>query len=126
MRIVIAGGPRTGKTTFANGLAKTYSMPVRHTDDLIASHAWSEASDEVARWLSDGGTWIIEGVATVRGLRKWLAANPDGVPFDKLYVTTRAHEELTPGQQTMGRGTATLWREIAPELLRRRAVIEFL
>jgi hypothetical protein len=43
-RLVIAGGPRTGKTTLAAELAGKTGAPVHHTDDLIGGFAWSDAS----------------------------------------------------------------------------------
>src|SRR5688572_24955373 len=71
LRIVIGGWPRTGKTTLANQLAARLRIPVMHTDDLIGKVQISEASGVVAEWLSKPGPWIIEGVTTTRGLRKW-------------------------------------------------------
>ena len=43
MRVCIVGGPRTGKTT----LASTMLEPL-HTDDLIGTLDWSEASEFIA------------------------------------------------------------------------------
>ncbi len=116
-RIVIAGGPRTGKTT----LAAAYDMPlvdpvpVRHTDDLI--HLWwSEASAAAALWFDAPGPWIVEGVAAVRALRKWLAAHPEGKPCDVVYWLAEPVVPVTPGQAAMARGCATVWNEIRDAL----------
>ena len=108
-RIVIAGGPRTGKTTLSKLVG---ASTVRHTDDL----GWSEASAEVSTWFDVDGSWIVEGVAVPRALRKWLAANPDGKPCDVAYWLEEPHERLTPGQASMAKGCAKVWGEILPEL----------
>lgn len=117
-RVVIVGGPRAGKTTFAAKLGAELDAPVRHTDDLIP-HGWSESSRLAAEWFDAPGPWIVEGVATVRALRKWLAANPGGAPADIVYVANRARVPLTPQQRIMSDGCVTIWREILPELRRR-------
>lgn len=115
-RIVIAGGPKTGKTT----LAKSFVFPgvtftTRHTDNLIHL-GWSEASAAAALWFDEPGPWIVEGVATPRALRKWIAAHPHGKPCDVVHWLEDPHEELTPGQAAMTKGCATVWEEIVDEL----------
>lgn len=134
MRIVILGGPKTGKTTLANHLALggTFTdgrtgpgrtrgpgaKAVRHTDDLIHL-GWSEASQHVAdEWLNAPGPWIIEGVAVARALRKWRDAHPgEPPPVDRVIRLTVPHVALTPGQRTMTRGEETVWREVEQWLL---------
>ena len=122
-RLLITGGPRTGKTTLANSLERDGAR-VGHTDDLIASHDWSEASDRVAEWMNAPGPWVIEGVAVVRALRKWLAAHPAGAPCDRIVLLSKPLEPLTPGQAAMAKGLLTVWDEIRPELHRRNVEIE--
>lgn len=120
MRVVLVGGPRTGKTTGAKKLGAARELRVRNTDDLIATHGWSEASSEVAQWMSEGGSWVIEGVATVRALRKWLASNPaPAVPADHIVWLEKAFVPRTAPQEGMAKGVATVWKEIEPELRRR-------
>lgn len=115
MRIVIAGGPHVGKSTAADLLG----LPVRRTDDIIGM-GWSEASAEAATWFDAPGPWVVEGVATPRALRKWLAAHPHGKPCDRVYWLTTVRAPLTkPGQAAMAKGCATVWVEIEPELRRR-------
>lgn len=123
MRIIVAGGPRTGKTTLADRLGRDLGMPVRHTDDLIDSHSWSEASEAVSGWCSDQGPWVIEGVAAARALRKWLVAN-EGAPCDVVKLLFGPYETLTRGQETMAKGCLTVWNEIEPELRSRGVVID--
>ena len=118
LRLVIAGGPRCGKTTYA----KQFDG-VRHSDDLITSHDWSSASHEVANWLGEPGPWVIEGVALGRSLRKALARSGDK-PCDRVVWMVRPKVELLPGQQSMLKGCLTVWAEICPELLKRGVKIE--
>jgi hypothetical protein len=117
-RICIGGGPRTGKTRLA-AECEARGMTVHHTDALIGSHEWSEASAEVARWLDEPGPFVVEGVAIARALRKWLAAHPEGRPCEVLYWARRPWVEQTPGQAIMAKGCEKVFAEIRPELERR-------
>lgn len=116
-RIVIAGGPRTGKTTLALELAAAHGITARHTDELVGTHDWSSASAEVATWFDAPGPWIVEGVAAARALRKWLASHPEGKPADLVRLLNKPREPLAKGQHAMAKGCATVWNEIAAELL---------
>lgn len=116
-RVLVVGGPRTGKTTLAHQL----ELPVHSSDQLIDTHDWSAASAEVADWIGNnlGGRWVIEGVATARALRKWLNRNPDAKLDCVVVLMNRPLVELSKGQAAMGKGVAKVWNEIAPEALRR-------
>jgi hypothetical protein len=120
-RVAIAGGPKTGKTTLSERLAGQYGRPVRHTDDLVAQHAWSEVSEIASHWLDEPGEWIVEGVAMVRAVRKWLATQPvyqvAPEPFAVVYLDD-AFARLTHDQAAMDKGSRTVWREIQPKLHR--------
>lgn len=122
-RILILGGPRTGKTTLANKLGAERGIPVRGMDDLIGAFDWSAASAEAARWMDDPGPWIIEGVQGARALRKWLAAHPEGQPADLIIHCQKPHVPLTAGQIAMGKGCLTVWGEVAAEVVRRGALV---
>lgn len=121
-RVRIFGGPRTGKTTMALRMGRESRTPVRHTDSLIASHGWSEASAAVADWLNEPGPWIVEGVAVGRALRKWLAAHPTGKPCDVLIWLNEPMVALTRGQDMMAQGCRTIMREIYLDLVARDVV----
>lgn len=111
-RLVIVGGPRSGKTTIADSLLPS-GTKVRHTDDLMMTHDWSAASQHVAdKWFTEPGPWVIEGVATARALRKWLASNPAGRPCDFVLLLDGAWLELTRGQEVMRKGAFTVWKQI--------------
>ena len=122
-RIVIVGGPRTGKSTFAERVAA--GAVVRHTDDLIADHDWSGASEAASKWLGGTEPVVVEGVRTVHALRKWLARNPGSeLPCDEVVVLETPKVATTSGQNAMGKAVKTVLREIEPELLRRGVRIE--
>jgi hypothetical protein len=141
-RLVIAGGPRTGKSTLARKLAADmglqpnsetndahgvygYGLAVRSTDELIGQKDWSGASAEVARWMDAPGPWILEGVVMCRALRKWLAAHPTGSPCDEVLYVCEAKVPQTPGQQSMTKGCLTVFGDIESALERRGVVIQF-
>ena len=84
MRIIICGGPRTGKTQLAKHLSLKFDIPkylctdpqalggdaLDHTE-LPERERWSAISADVSQWFDEPGPWIIEGVAAIRALRKW-------------------------------------------------------
>lgn len=114
-KILIAGGPKTGKTTLARVLAESYGLKLLHTDDLIGKFDWSAASAEVATWIGKEPS-IIEGVAVPRALRKWFAANPSGKPCDLVIWLDKPLVMLSTGQVTMAKGCLKVWGEIVGEL----------
>jgi hypothetical protein len=110
--LVIAGGPRSGKTALASTVAAVTGHSLLRSDDL-AGLGWSEASEHAARnWFSFDGNWICEGVAMPRALRKWLAANPEGAPADVVLFVNGDVIHRSPGQQSMAKGCETVMREI--------------
>lgn len=113
-RILIAGIPRAGKTTFANALGKQFGVDPWHNDDLIGL-GWSESSLAVAGQICSPGPWIIEGVTVPRALRKWLATN-EGAPADVVYWLGHERIPLSRGQTSMANGCCTVWAEILPAL----------
>lgn len=120
-RLVIAGVPKSGKTTLANSFVRPVS---RHSDDLIGARPWSWVSTEVATWFDAPGPWIIEGVAAVRALRKWLVAHPTGKPCDRVIWLDFPWFALTHGQATMAKGCRTIWDGVRPALVARGVHVE--
>lgn len=107
-RVVICGGPRTGKTT----LSKRYTCDVVHTDRMIGKTTWSSISDHLADWMLRPGPWVVEGVAAVRALRKLLEANPGQKPCDLVIWCRTPKVPLTSKQAAMMKGTERTWREV--------------
>ena len=119
MRILVCGGPRSGKTTFA----ATLGVRVRHTDDLIGKLDWSGVSDHVAtHWMTDPAPWCIEGVAVARALRKWID-NHVVKPADIIYHLPDPKVELEPRQEAMRKGCLKVFNEIRPALVARGCTI---
>ena len=121
--VLILGVPRAGKTTLAGKLGKQHGIEPRHTDDLI-SLGWSEASDHALTWLAEPGPWIVEGVAAVRALRKWLRAPHAGPPPFRIVWLGSPRLPLSERQAHLATATATIWREVLPQLQRLRVPIE--
>ena len=122
---VIIGPPKAGKTTLALALSAELGVPLLHTDDLIGRFDWSAASQHIADvWLAEPGSWIIEGVAAVRGLRKWLGANPSGKPCDLIIELPKPRIELTSRQAGMAKACLGIWTEIRQDLCARGVVME--
>ncbi len=124
MRVIVAGIPRSGKSTIAKHLAESLSVPLRCTDDLISKRGWSAASLEVATWFDDDGPWVVEGVTALRALRKWLErTSAPEPPADVFFWAFQPLKTLTPEQQTMAKGLFTVYREIESNLRQRRILI---
>lgn len=120
MSTVIVGGPKTGKTT----RAIAGGGEIIHTDHFTTAGDFSAQSAKAAEHLGTPGEWTMEGVTAVRALRKWLQAHPDGKPCDRVVWLDQPRAQLSPGQQSLAKGCATVWRAIAPELRRRGVVVE--
>jgi hypothetical protein len=121
-RVIIAGGPRSGKSTLAQNISRSGRIRVRGTDELIGLD-WSDSSLVASSWFEYPGPWICEGVVTPRALRKWLAREPTGAPADLIVWANEAVSPRVAGQEAMAKGCATVWREILPELERREVRI---
>jgi hypothetical protein len=108
MRVAIVGVPRGGKTT----LAKAMGGRVWHADDLRGL-PWSDQSEQVALWLDVPGPWVMEGMAVIRGLRKWRSRHPgQAPPVDKVIVLGTSKVAQSPGQQSMGLGAMGMIEEL--------------
>lgn len=121
MRVVLVGGPRSGKSTLARKMGlKHYCTdplslvkePLEGVEYLPEGLEWGEDSEYVATsWLGKDNA-VIEGVGTVRALRKWMETNEE-MPCDCILYLCDKVVERTDGQQTMAEGVETIWNEIA-------------
>lgn len=132
-RVVIIGGPRRGKSTMARALREE-GLPTFCTDPLTLVKdpedgvtylpeglGWSEASKFVAdNWLTQPGPWCVEGIATVRALRKFIAERDDAGAGEDLaglevIVLTDGHPDadINPRQEATAKAVWTIWSEIA-------------
>jgi adenylate kinase family enzyme len=122
--IIITGVPKSGKSTLAVKWAEEKNQQLCRTDDMIEMMEWSEISNEIAKWIEGGDDEIIEGVAAVRGMRKWLKAHPDKQLPNLIFIFLyRPKIELTPGQVSMAKAVITIWEEIREDLQNRKAII---
>jgi len=120
-RILIVGGPRTGKTTLAKHLAAELGYPLRGTDELTATE-WSAASQEASGWFREDGPWIFEGVVLPRAIRKHYRASIEA-PADAVVIMKRPKVEQSPGQASMTKACATVLNESMSMLVRQCAVL---
>lgn len=124
-RVVIGGGPNTGKTTLSKVLeAGNDDLVIMHTDVLVSTDLdWSEQSAAVAGWFTATDLpWVIEGVATVRALRKFMKTNAEK-PCDMVVWLTQPVVPVTEKQETMAKGAQTIFDEIEAELVGRGVTI---
>lgn len=142
MRIVIAGGPLTGKSTEAERLRALHPPGLEcylctdtarqagerapgkplHTPSQF-DNDWPGLSLWVAEhWLTKPGPWVLEGVAAVRALRKYRAIHGDDhPPCDSVIWLTQTKRRLTDKQSTMETGHTTMMEGLLdswPELYR--------
>lgn len=124
MNYLIIGGPRTGKSTKASSLSEQSGVQIKHCDELVKKFPeWSMVSEAVCDWISEPGPWIIEGVAGVRGLRKWLERKTGKLSDLTVVWMSEPKVQQTSAQKSMHKGAQTIFDQIKPELLRRGAQI---
>jgi hypothetical protein len=138
-RIVIGGGPRTGKSWLARQLATETGAPRFCGDPLsVVKEPFGgvtylpegipfSGDSGAAQWICDHwfgdmeGPWICEGHVMVRALRRWMVmaendgqAEMDSFPCDRIIVfqEQRPEIELKRGQVSMHKAVMTVWREI--------------
>src|SRR5262245_29026178 len=122
-RVVVAGGPKTGKTTLAIRGGRRTGKPTRHSDALVTTHKWGDDSAEVATWFDQPGEWIVEGATMARALRKWLAGHP-GQRLDVTVIYCRDPLcSRSKGQETMAKGVHTVWTGVLAELRSRGVTV---
>lgn len=131
-RVLIAGGPRVGKSTLARKLAVRRNLTLPGIDDhnerggyflgaeeslaiVKGESSWSGGSQSMSDWMDKAGPWVIEGVAGWRAVRKRLATKGD-LPVDVVVWMARPRLGLTPGQTAMHKGCETVRKQCFPAL----------
>lgn len=108
-RIVIAGAPRTGKTSLTRQVS---DRPVIHTDDWMDSD-WETVPALVAGACAGLPAFVLEGVRGPDAMRK------GGVMVDCVVWLSRPKVQQTPVQRNMGVGVHTVleqWAALHPEV----------
>lgn len=119
-RIIILGGPRTGKTTLASRVALDCGIKVvYHTDALIPGRNWADQGEAALNLLcrahTDHEQFVYEGVLAVRALSRWLKTQP-GKPCDRVIVLTVPKVPQSPEQQRFMKGIMTQFQPLVPAL----------
>ena len=65
-KILILGGPGSGKTTLANKLAKIFGLPIINLDNINYKKGWIQRDkkerDRIIRKKMNNDEWIMEGI----------------------------------------------------------------
>lgn len=123
-RIIIIGGPNSGKSYYAEQISGRYSIDdVKYTDSLIETYSWEEIAEMVSNWFIAEAPWIICGMMCCRGLRYWFRYNNLIKPCDRIIFIDRIVDRSTR-QKAMFKVMNDIWNEILPEVKRRGIRVE--
>ena len=115
-RILIVGGPRTGKTTLSRELQEETRLPTFHTDDFLHLKDFRAQTTATTNWLLVEPDYIVEGVHTVYALRRLLEERYEGekpAPLpDLIHFCEKPFERLHTGQERLWRGVNTVMYDL--------------
>ena len=94
-RVVICGGPKSGKTHLCRDLKRR----VIHTDDYADAYEWEELPWALLSAVRGEDRWVMEGVQAARALRKGLEA-------DAVIYLDGSVKELKPRQEGLRKSVA--------------------
>lgn len=115
MRIVIAGGPRTGKSTLFRSLALDFAVAIG-TDDFM-DRPWDAVPDAIVDVLEKHDEFLLEGVNAARVLRRWIRDRQTFPGIDVCYYLTSPMVPQTKAQASMTKAIATVWKDVLPRLV---------
>lgn len=114
-RIVICGGPRTGKSTLFRSLALDFAIACG-TDDWM-DRPWDAVPDAIVDTLEKHDSWLLEGVMAPRVLRRWIRDRQTFPGVDVCYYLTKPMVPQTKAQASMSKGIHKVWLEVLPTLV---------
>lgn len=109
-KIILAGGPKSGKSTLGRKLSAELGIPLVSTDDYIEC-GWSEAPHEIILKIKDMPSYILEGVNSGRTIRK-MAEKDMKLDFDRVIYLDEPRIELNKGQAALRKGCVTVWQDV--------------
>jgi hypothetical protein len=136
-RIVVIGGPRTGKTTYATKLARQLGVHLASTgkrtehegglvstDNYLDRGTYDDLPDRVIADLRKRDSFVLEGTQAARVVRRWLKQSPDEPRLDKALVFNRPWVKRNPRQESTAKGVRTTLRDLLPMLERAGIQVE--
>lgn len=100
-----------GIPTFCTDPLSLVKEPEEGVTYLPEGMSWSEASTFVAaHWFTMKAPWCIEGIATVRALRKFLG-DLKGIQI-KVFENQFEDAVTKDGQRALHKGVMSVWNEI--------------
>jgi adenylate kinase family enzyme len=112
-RIVIAGGPNTGKSTWASILSVT-TPGLYYCTDVLKHLPWSESGEAAYEELVANRGGVFEGVLAARALRYWVRSGSTERPCETVVWLTKPvpGTEETDAQRRCRLGVNTIMKEI--------------